>query len=70
MSCCIEDAADQDQPAEYRPRYRKTTVPAPPGRATGRGVLRLARVLRLRVVPLLMLTLIAGRENGRPLPLM
>jgi len=39
MSCCIEDATHYDKRAEYCARYRETTVPVPPARATGGGVL-------------------------------
>jgi hypothetical protein len=70
MSRCIEDAAHHNQRAEYGARYRETPVPVPSARATRRGVLRPARILRLRVVPLLTLPSIAGRGNWRQLPLM
>jgi hypothetical protein len=70
MARCIEDAAHHNQRAEYGAPYRETTVPARSVRATRRRVLRPARILRLRVVPLLTLPLIAGRGDSRHLPLM
>ena len=66
----IEDAAHHDQRAEYGARHGEDAVLTQPGRATGRGVLILAGILGLRVVPLLMLSLIAGWVNRRELPVM
>jgi hypothetical protein len=70
MSRCIEDAPHHNQRPEYGAPNRETPVPVPSTRATRRGVLRPARMLRLRVVLLLMLPLIGGRGNRRQLPLM
>jgi hypothetical protein len=66
----VEDAAYHYQRAEYSARHGEDAMPPPPGRATGRGVLMVAGMLRLRLVPLPLLSLIAGWVNRRELTLM